>query len=325
MIISRLMGVILLRVILLSLCCLIWSAEAKAGELSERLASFPQWEKIKTVKSAQGELVYPDWIEGNWQLKSTLVDLVAPLAPDVITPGFEGNRPYLQQPISFPVKFVPHKLIEPNLKDLNLKLVNRKESKGLEIVADRAFNALSIARAYLGERTVLSVKVDPDSSLRQITFLRGKCPNKNYGQRICERQLVSVVKSRATEYTQDGQFITCEVFQQFFKGTDSPYFNTVESTTAYRKASQIHKLPEIQKRSQTQKLSQIQNVPTNQQLLKNQQQPKNQQPKNQQPKNQLVITAEQVTAVYLSPQDPNYFKAGSQPVALYKYHLDFYR
>ncbi|KST67718.1 DUF6816 family protein [Mastigocoleus testarum] len=286
----RLIGVVLLILCCLIGSCLIGSQEANAGELELRIANFPQWEKIKAVKSAEGELVYPDWMEGNWQLKSTLVDLAAPLAPDIITPGFEGNRRYLQEPISFPVKFVPQQLL-----NLSLQTTAGKESKVSEIVADRAFNSLSLARAYLGERTVLSVKVDPDSSLRQVTFLRGKCPNNNYGQRRCDRQLVSVVKSRATEYTGDGQFITCEVFQQFFKGTDRPYFNTVESTTAYRQ------LPKIQP-------SKIQ--PSKTQQLKT---------------NQPVISAEQVTAVYLSPQDPNYFKAGSRPVALYKYHLDFYR
>ncbi len=295
----RLIGVVLLVLCYLIESCLIGIQEAKAGELELRIANFPQWEKIKTVKSAEGELVYPDWMEGNWQLKSTLVDLVAPLAPDIVTPGFEGNRRYLQEPISFPVKFVPEQLL-----DLNLQTTAGKESKVSEIVADRAFNSLSLARAYLGDRTVLSVKVDPDSSLRQVTFLRGKCPN-NYYERgkydklfkdaQCDRQLVSVVKSRATEYTGDGQFITCEVFQQFFKGTDRPYFNTVESTTAYRQ------LPKV-------KLSKIQ--PSKTQQLKT---------------NQPAIVAEQVTAVYLSPQDPNYFKAGSRPVALYKYHLDFYR
>ncbi|MEO0971011.1 MAG: DUF6816 family protein [Cyanobacteria bacterium J06639_18] len=286
----RLIGVILLVLCCLIETCFIGIQEAKAGELELRIANFPQWEKIKTVKSAEGELVYPDWMEGDWQLKSTLVDLVAPLAPDIVTPGFEGNRRYLQEPISFPVKFVPEQLL-----DLSLQTTARKESKVSEIVADRAFNSLSLARAYLGDRTVLSVKVDPDSSLRQVTFLRGRCPNNNYGQRTCDRQLVSVVKSRATEYTDDGQFITCEVFQQFFKGTDRPYFNTVESTTAYRQ------LPKV-------KLSKVQ--PSKTQQLKT---------------NQPAIAAEQVTAVYLSPQDPNYFKAGSRPVALYKYHLDFYR
>ena len=36
-----------------------------------------------------------------------------------------------------------------------------------------------------------------------------------------------------------------------------------------------------------------------------------------------AITADQVTAVYLSPQDPDYFTAGSRPVALYRYRLEF--
>jgi hypothetical protein len=33
------------------------------------------------------------------------------------------------------------------------------------------------------------------------------------------------------------------------------------------------------------------------------------------------ITAEQFTAVYLSPKDPDYFTAGDRPVALYRYDL----
>ena len=33
------------------------------------------------------------------------------------------------------------------------------------------------------------------------------------------------------------------------------------------------------------------------------------------------ISAEQITAIYLSPQDPDYFTAGDRPVALYHYHL----
>jgi hypothetical protein len=35
------------------------------------------------------------------------------------------------------------------------------------------------------------------------------------------------------------------------------------------------------------------------------------------------ITANQVTAIYLSPQDPDYFKAKGHPVALYRYQLRF--
>ena len=33
--------------------------------------------------------------------------------------------------------------------------------------------------------------------------------------------------------------------------------------------------------------------------------------------------ADQITAIYLSPQDPDYFKAKDKPVALYRYQLAF--
>uniref|UniRef100_UPI000BBCD48F DUF6816 family protein n=1 Tax=Calothrix sp. NIES-2100 TaxID=1954172 RepID=UPI000BBCD48F len=237
-----------------------WSGYASAGELSQRLANFPQWEKLSSVQPASGDLAYPEWMAGYWQVKSTLVDLVAPLAPDIVTPGFDANRKQLNQPISFLVRFIPEKSPVSRLK--TIPQIDNKSSK---LVADRAFNSLNLARAYLGNEAVLSVKIDPNSPNRQITLLRG------------DRQLVSAVTARATETTSDGQFITTEVFQQLFKGGSRPYFNSVESTTAYRRLT-----------------------------------------------SHPAIEADQVTAVYLSPQDPDYFAAGSKPVALYRYHLEFY-
>ncbi|MBD2499951.1 DUF6816 family protein [Anabaena azotica] len=252
-----------------------WNQQANAGELSERLNHFPQWEKLTSVQAAKGDLVYPEWMAGTWEVKSTLVDLAAPLAPDIVTPGFEGNRRQLNQPVSFLVRFVKEQLLQeegvrsPTVGGTpspitSLKLIPKTVSTNL--VADRAFNSLNLARSYLGDKAVLSVKVDPDSPNRQITFLRG------------ERQLVSIVTARATETTPDGKFITSEVFQQLFKGGSRPYLNSVESTTAYHKLST----------------------------------------------SSPAIEADQVTAVYLSPQDPDYFAAGSRPVALYRYRLEFF-
>ncbi len=247
----------------LVMLCLLWGGEAEAGELSERLANFEHWEKLTSVQPAVGDLVYPEWMEGDWEVKSTLSDLAAPLAPDIVTPGFESYRQYLNKPISFKVRFVKAKMPTTVLKAI--PVIN---NKSVAVLADRAFNGLNLARAYLSD-AVLSVKVDPKTPNRQITFLRG------------ERQLVSIVSGRATETTGDGKFIGAEVFQQIFKGGGRPYFNIVESTTAY------HKLDGLDPGSP-------------------------------------AIKADQVTAVYLSPQDPNYFSAGSRPVALYRYRLDFF-
>lgn len=231
------------------------NGNAKAGELNQRLKNFPQWEKLTSVKSAVGDLTYPEWMKGEWLVKSTMLDLVAPLAPDIVTPGFESNRQFLNQPVSFQVRFID-------------SLLNQK-AKEERVIADRAYNSLNLAQAVLGDGVVKAVKLDPNSPNRQITFLRG------------ERQLVSIVKNRATETTADGKFITTEVFQQLFKGGSRPYLNSVESTTSY-------------KRLFTQSTS------------------------------NPVIEADQVTAVYLSSQDPDYFKAANKPVALYKYRLEFF-
>lgn len=37
-----------------------------------------------------------------------------------------------------------------------------------------------------------------------------------------------------------------------------------------------------------------------------------------------IIEANQITAIYLSPQDPDYFVAGNHPVALYRYQLELF-
>ncbi|MBD2345920.1 DUF6816 family protein [Anabaena subtropica] len=237
-----------------------WGEKVTAGELSERLAHFPQWKQLTSVEPAKGDLVYPEWMAGTWEVKSTLVDLAAPLAPDIVTPGFEGNRQQLNQPMSFLVRFV-----KAQSSVAGLKFMLQLDAKSTILVADRAFNSLNLARSYLGDEAVLSVKVDPDSPNRQITFLRG------------ERQLISIVTARGTETTPDGKFITTEVFQQLFKGGSLPYLNSVESTTSYHQMST----------------------------------------------SSPAIEADQVTAVYLSPQDPDYFTAGDRPVALYRYRLEF--
>ena len=278
------------------------NGNANAGELNQRLNNFPEWEKLTSVQPAVGDLIYPQWMKGEWEVKSTLIDLVAPLAPDIVTPGFESNRQYLNQPVDFKVRFVKNltpsyrtplfllkrgernktpfssgTTAEGNKANHQTPLSLTRRGAGGEVIADRAYNGLNLARAILGEKTVKAVKVDPDSPNRQITFLRSECTERI----ICDRQLISIVKNRATENTTDGRFIATEVFQQIFKGGSRPYINSVESTTAYKQLST--------------------SSPSN-----------------------PAIEGNQVTAVYLSYQDPNYFKAINKPVALYKYRLEFF-
>ncbi len=232
------MKIFLLIVLSLMLICLNTSS-AIATTLNNRIQQFPNWIDRPTTKPAKGDLFYPDWLEGKWQVTSTLIEQYAPLAPQITTPGYQENDQYLDRAIEFIVNF----------------------PKQQYVISDRAYNGLNIAIAYLGKEAVISVKTDPKNSNRQITKLTGN------------KQLISIVTDRASESINDQQFIATEIAQQIFKNAPEIYLNTVETTTSYRSIDSSK------------------------------------------------ITANQITAIYLSPKDPNYFKAGDRPVALYRYNL----
>ena len=65
------------------------------------------------------------------------------------------------------------------------------------------------------------MKVDPQNTNRQITFLKG------------DKKLVFVVTSRGTETPKKNEFIATEVCQQIFQGETQIYLNEVETTTNY--------------------------------------------------------------------------------------------
>lgn len=234
-----------------------WESIALAGMLGDRISEFPEWEGKPALSAARGDLIYPQWMAGEWRVTSILVEARAPLAPDLVTPGFEGNRDSINQPVRFDVRFGEGKSRPPSLSPFP---ISQPPQIYPEIVADRAYNGLNIARAVLGDNAVVSVRVDPEDPNRQITKFPG------------DRDLISVVTSRGTETPQPGEFIATEIAQQIFEGESTLYLNEVETTTDYH-------------------------------LEKGK------------------ISADQITAIYLSPQDPNYFQAAGHPVALYRYQL----
>lgn len=262
---------------------------AYAGPLGDRWATFPDWDTKPPVELAVGDLVYPHWFAGDWRVTTTLVERVAPLAPEVMTPGFEGTERLLGQPISYPVRFGPDRSRRGSVASgfqglLKFGLPARRESE-LPIVADRVFNGLNLAQASLGDGVVLAVKGDPENPNRQVTTFAG------------DRQLISIVTGRGKEIStgsdgkgSDGEtFLTTEVSQQIFQSPAQIYFNEVEATSRYQRVP-------------SQANTELRGV--------NSPEPE--------------IIGDQITAIYLSPQDPDYFKAREQPVALYRYRLEFF-
>ena len=246
----------LFAIILVCLILLSSTSTALAASIKERIEQFPQWTSKPSINLAKGDLEYPEWMAGTWNVTSTLTEQIAPLAPDIVTPGFEDNQEYLDRAIAFQVRFGTEYDTPPTGLWAALK------SSQPAVVADRAFNGKKIAQAYLGDDNVYQVKIDPDNPNQQITFLKG------------DRKLISKITGRGREMPGENQFMATEVTQQLFRSPERLYLNEVETTSSYE-------------------------------LLKS-----------------GNISAEQITAIYLSPQDPDYFTAGDRPVALYRYHLD---
>jgi hypothetical protein len=225
-----------------------------AIDLVGRIDRFPDWVKPAGLITS-GELSYPDWFLGEWEVTSTLRSQFAPLAPEIVTPGFDRNGVNLDRPYHFRVKF------SPMLEEKTGAIVPRAASS--QIVADRVFNGREIATAYLGADLVRDVLVTRGEKVQQLTTLTNGT------------QLKGIVTGYQSLQPQPDRFIATEVTQQIFTGK-TIYLNTVETTTDYRFIA----------------------TPTPQ------------------------IQARQFTAIYLSPQDPDYFHAIDKPVALYRYELN---
>ena len=248
----------LYRFLSISVSFVLFVQSAVATPLASRLDNFPEWNQKPPVKVARGDLNYPQWMTGTWEAESTLVEQIAPLAPEIVTPGFEDNQQYIDLPVKFLVRFGAE-YYTPEKRIFLPKLNNNQQNP---VVADRVFNGEHIAAAYLGHKNILKVKVDPENPNKQITFLRG------------DRKLISTVTGRATETPNSHRFITTEVTKQLFRSPERIYLNEVETTSDY-------------------------------QLVKSE-----------------YIQARQITAIYLSPQDPDYFQASDRPVAIYRYQLN---
>jgi hypothetical protein len=238
---------------------LFWTPEAAAASglasspLAERLQQFPNWPEVGELRTA-GELTYPQWFAGEWLVTSLLTARIAPLAPEVVSPGFDRTQQDLDRPYRFRVRY------GSNTTTVAPGLEVRQEDQLDSVKIDRAFNIEQIANAYLGPNLVESVRAFRQPAVVQVTKLRNGTVLK------------AIVTGYRSESPHPEQFITSEVQQQIFQGRQTTA-NRVETLTSYRR---------------------------------------------QDPQN---ITADQVTATYLSPQDPDFFRAAGRPITLYRYRL----
>ena len=175
-----------LLALLIGFSILLGGSPAWASPLEQRLELWPNWTLPAPLSrpSSRDDLIYPQWFQGRWQVES--IDLDA-----------------LDQPaITHEARFI-------------------SDSQN-RLVGDRAFNAIAIGRALLGEQ-LLRVEDDPKSSNRQMAQLSG------------DRRLETTVTGRKQQSPDAKPFLADELVLQTLHAPGPPRLSQVETLSRYQR------------------------------------------------------------------------------------------
>ena len=159
-----------------------------SSQLSQRLEEWPEWRKPAQLPRPNNndDLVYPTWFEGLWHIDNQDLDDID------------------AEQIQHQARFQP-------------------DGQG-RMVGDRAFNALSIGKALLGEQ-LLRVEDDPNSANDQMAQLKG-------GLRLETR-----VISRDQSTPDNNTFLSDEIVLQILHRPGPPRLSQIETLSRYQRSS----------------------------------------------------------------------------------------
>lgn len=70
---------------------LFWINDVVVENFVERIGNFFNWENKLLISVFKIDLIYLDWMVGNWNVESILIDMVVLLVLKIIILGFEKN------------------------------------------------------------------------------------------------------------------------------------------------------------------------------------------------------------------------------------------
>jgi hypothetical protein len=175
-----------LLALLIGFSILLGGSPAWASPLEQRLELWPNWTLPAPLSrpSSRDDLIYPQWFQGRWQVES--IDLDA-----------------LDQPV------ITHEA----------RFIFDSQNR---LVGDRAFNAIAIGRALLGEQ-LLRVEDDPKSSNRQMAQFSG------------DRRLETTVTGRKQQSLDAYTFLADELVLQILHAPGPPRLSQVETLSRYQR------------------------------------------------------------------------------------------
>lgn len=211
--------------------------EAQAEGLENRIAS--------RINNNQGDVVqppyrvpwdpkvifYPDWMFGEWNVKSTLQGVLTPLGKDYVPPGFLEALDSESDTSEYSYKLRFYKTL-PDTPENNLRFVLGLGQPRGAVIADKAFNTMQMTNAFLGYNgAVRNVEYDVrNSPLRQTVTLSTLGPDL---APLPPRRLELFINSLGLEKDGENVFRTSELARQVFISVNNVQVSDYEVVNEY--------------------------------------------------------------------------------------------
>jgi hypothetical protein len=116
------------------------------------------------------DIYYPSWFAGTWQVRSVCTDIMAPC--DTVLFGGETKYQNAQKDISKPILYESRFLPVMTVPSPSSSVETKDDDTGV-CIADREFNVVSIAKATMGNASIVNVATSTPNRLSVLLALGG--------------------------------------------------------------------------------------------------------------------------------------------------------
>jgi hypothetical protein len=158
------------------------------------------------------DIYYPSWFAGTWQVRSICTDVLAPC--DTVLFGGETKYRNAQKDIGKPIlyesRFFPVQM-PPSSSSSSSSGGETKETETI-CIADREFNVVSIAKATMGNASIVNVATSTPNRLSVLLALGGSNGNSTGGGGLIQADLITL--HRRQERMDSTRFDCAEAVQE---------------------------------------------------------------------------------------------------------------
>lgn len=192
---------------------------------------------IQQLPFTDQELYYPSFLFGSWKVKSTLKQKFYPYGKSYVPSNslLEGSPRNRQEQVGSTTTCEVHYFSTlANTKENQLTVQLGLGVPKSKIIADRAFNAISISKAYNQLTPVQEVQWDPSKDPTRLTLQFGAQPLANDMRPLGPRRGEVYITARQAEFLSDKSYACAERSRSVTLASRNAIASDTESITEFQ-------------------------------------------------------------------------------------------